>query len=87
MRRKSDETESLAHCHRRTPFLDPGGPFNCHFGDPGVEGLDVSGILFSLFIAYFFRNPKRETPDLQNIVLSPADGRSFMSGNARKIVF
>ncbi|MGZ6203251.1 MAG: phosphatidylserine decarboxylase family protein [Thermodesulfobacteriota bacterium] len=38
------------------------------------------GILLSLFIAYFFRNPRREIPDLQNIVLSPADGRVVYVG-------
>ncbi|MGZ3514792.1 MAG: phosphatidylserine decarboxylase family protein [Thermodesulfobacteriota bacterium] len=42
------------------------------------------GILLSLFIAYFFRNPRREIPDLQNIVLSPADGRVVYVGECEE---
>jgi phosphatidylserine decarboxylase len=42
------------------------------------------GILFSLFIAYFFRNPKRKIPNLQNIVLSPADGRVIHVGECEE---
>ena len=38
------------------------------------------GILLSLFIAYFFRNPKREIPNLRNIILSPADGKIIHVG-------
>ena len=42
------------------------------------------GILLSLFIAYFFRNPRREIPNLQNIVLSPADGRVVHVGECEE---
>ncbi len=42
------------------------------------------GILLSLFIAYFFRNPRREIPDLQNVILSPADGRIIHVGECRE---
>ena len=42
------------------------------------------GILFSLFIAYFFRNPRRKIPDLQNVVLSPADGRIVHVGECEE---
>ena len=38
------------------------------------------GTLFSLFIAFFFRNPKRKIPNLQNVILSPADGRIIHVG-------
>lgn len=38
------------------------------------------GILLSLFIAFFFRNPKRRIPNLQNVILSPADGRIIHVG-------
>ncbi len=44
----------------------------------GIMGWKVwmsLGILLSLFIAYFFRNPRREIPNLENVILSPADGR------------
>lgn len=42
------------------------------------------GILLSLFIAYFFRNPKRVIPNLQNIVLSPADGKIVYVGECEE---
>ena len=42
------------------------------------------GILLSLFIAYFFRNPRRKIPNLQNIVLSPADGRVVYVGECEE---
>jgi phosphatidylserine decarboxylase len=53
----------------------------------GVMGWKVwmfLGILLSLFIAYFFRNPRREIPTLQNIVLSPADGRIIHVGECEE---
>jgi phosphatidylserine decarboxylase len=37
----------------------------------GVVGL----ILLSLFMAYFFRDPKRTVPDEKDIIVSAADGR------------
>jgi phosphatidylserine decarboxylase len=42
------------------------------------------GILFTLFIAFFFRNPKRKIPSLQNIILSPADGRIVYLGECEE---
>jgi len=53
----------------------------------GVMGWKVwmfLGILLSLFIAYFFRNPRREIPNLQNIILSPADGRVIHVGECEE---
>jgi phosphatidylserine decarboxylase len=53
----------------------------------GIMGWKVwmsLGILFTLFIAYFFRNPRREIPNLQNIVLSPADGRIIHVGECEE---
>ncbi len=53
----------------------------------GVLGWSVwmgLGILLSLFIAYFFRNPRREIPNLQNVVLSPADGRVVHVGECEE---
>ena len=53
----------------------------------GIVGWKVwmsLGILLSLFIAYFFRNPRREIPDLQNIILSPADGRVIHVGECEE---
>lgn len=31
--------------------------------------------VFTLFLAFFFRNPKRRIPDDESLILSPADGR------------
>jgi phosphatidylserine decarboxylase len=53
----------------------------------GIVGWKVwmsLGILLSLFIAYFFRNPRREISDLQNIILSPADGRIIHVGECEE---
>jgi phosphatidylserine decarboxylase len=62
------------------PFLIPSALLTVFFGGMGWRILTVIGILFTLFIAYFFRNPKREIPNLQNIILSPADGRIIHVG-------
>lgn len=32
-------------------------------------------LLLTAFVVFFFRNPKRETPNNQNIVIAPADGK------------
>ncbi len=42
--------------------------------------LGVLGILLTLFIAYFFRNPEREIPSEEKAILSPADGRIIHVG-------
>src|SRR4030042_2006242 len=44
----------------------------------------VLGILFTLFAAYFFRNPKREIPSIPNVILSPADGRIVHVGECEE---
>src|SRR3989442_13484301 len=43
-----------------------------------VLGLYLAGILLLLlagFVAFFFRNPKREIPQDPRVIVSPADGR------------
>jgi phosphatidylserine decarboxylase len=53
----------------------------------GIMGWKVwmyLGILLSLFIAYFFRNPRRKIPNLHNIILSPADGRIIHVGECEE---
>ena len=53
----------------------------------GILGWKVCmslGILLSLFIAYFFRNPRRDIPKLQNVILSPADGRVVHVGECKE---
>jgi len=62
------------------PFLIPVVLLTIILGLMGWKVWMSLGILFSLFIAYFFRNPKRKIPDLQNVILSPADGRIIHVG-------
>lgn len=57
--------------------------------------LTIIPIVLLLFILYFFRNPEREIPVGDNLILSPADGRimdirevyddSFINGHAIKV--
>jgi len=77
------------------PFLIPSALFTIFFAGMGWRVLMALGILVTLFIAFFFRNPKRKIPSLQNIILSPADGRivhvgeceedRFLRGKALKV--
>jgi phosphatidylserine decarboxylase len=77
------------------PFLIPAAMITIFLGCMGWKVLTVLGILFTLFIAFFFRNPKRKIPALQNVILSPADGTiinvgeceedRFLKGKALKV--
>lgn len=62
------------------PFLIPAliGTLLC-FG-LGWTASALLILLITLFIAYFFRNPKRKIPSLKNIVVSPADGKVIEVG-------
>lgn len=40
------------------------------------------GLLISAWVAYFFRDPQRVTPLDDNLIISPADGRISLIGNA-----
>ena len=62
------------------PFLIPAVLLTVFLGSMGWKIWMLLGILLSLFIAFFFRNPKREIPNLRNIVLSPADGKIIHVG-------
>jgi phosphatidylserine decarboxylase len=62
------------------PFLIPSLILTVGVAAIGWTVLTVLGILLTLFIAFFFRNPKREIPDLHNIILSPADGKVIHVG-------
>jgi phosphatidylserine decarboxylase len=66
------------------PFLIPIILLTVILGIMGWKVWMSLGILFSLFVAYFFRNPRRETPNLQNIILSPADGRIIHVGECEE---
>ena len=66
------------------PFLIPSALITIFLGAMGWELLMALGILFTLFIAFFFRNPKRRIPNLQNIILSPADGKIIHLGECEE---
>lgn len=66
------------------PFLIPAAILTILFAGLGWKVLTVPGILLTLFIAFFFRNPKRKIPSLQNIILSPADGRIIHIGECEE---
>jgi phosphatidylserine decarboxylase len=82
--------EKMTEQHRRPiakegfPFLIPAVLLTVILGVLGWKVWMFLGILVSLFIAYFFRNPRREIPDLQNIILSPADGRVVHVGECEE---
>ena len=62
----------------------PSAILTLFFAGMGWTVLAIPGILLTLFIAYFFRNPKRKIPSLQNIILSPADGRVIYVGECEE---
>ena len=66
------------------PFLIPMVLLTGMLGILGWKVWMSLGILLSQFIAYFFRNPKREIPNLQNIILSPADGKVIHVGECEE---
>jgi len=48
----------------------------------GWRILTFLGIVITLFIAFFFRNPQRKIPSLENAILSPADGKVIFVGES-----
>jgi len=69
------------------PFLIPAALLAVFVGAMGWKVWMFLGILFSLFIAYFFRNPRRKIPHLPNVILSPADGRVVHVGECEETRF
>ena len=57
------------------PFLILAAALTVFFRVMGWGIVFYPGILLTLFVAYFFRNPKRKIPALDHVILSPADGR------------
>jgi phosphatidylserine decarboxylase len=41
----------------------------------GLPALAAVFILLGVFVAWFFRNPRRSIPEAHNVVVSPADGK------------
>lgn len=66
------------------PFLIPIVLLTVILGIVGLKVWMALGILLSLFVAYFFRNPRRKIPNLQNIILSPADGKIIHVGEVEE---
>lgn len=66
------------------PFLLPTALLTVVSGLMGWKLLTFLGILFTLFIAFFFRNPKRKIPYLENIIISPADGTIIHVGECEE---
>jgi len=46
------------------------------------ESVAILGVLITIFVGYFFRNPERFSPEGENLVLSPADGTVVAVGPA-----
>ena len=66
------------------PFLIPFALITAFFVAMGWNLLTFLGILSTLFIVLFFRNPKRKIPSLENIILSPADGKIIHVGECEE---
>ncbi|MFB3887100.1 MAG: phosphatidylserine decarboxylase family protein [Thermodesulfobacteriota bacterium] len=61
-------------------FLIPSALLTIFLAGMGWKLWTFLGILLTLFIAFFFRNPKRTAPTLPNVILSPADGKVIHLG-------
>jgi phosphatidylserine decarboxylase len=66
------------------PFLIPFALITVFFLVMGWNLLTFLGIFITLFIVFFFRNPKRRIPSLENIILSPADGKIIHVGECEE---
>jgi len=66
------------------PFLIPFALITVFFLVMEWNLLTFLGIFITLFIAFFFRNPKRRIPSLENIILSPADGKIIHVGECEE---
>ena len=66
------------------PFLIVAALLTLFLGTMGLRFLSCLGALLTLFIAFFFRNPKRKIPALPDAILSPADGRIVHLGECEE---
>jgi phosphatidylserine decarboxylase len=102
MYRMDDYSRAEPFSHSAFPIDRAGMPFigiaafaTAVFALLGIAVLALSGLLATLFICYFFRDPDRVTPVLEGGVISPADGKivsverlertHFTEGPCRKV--
>lgn len=50
----------------------------------GVASVAIAGLVVTVFICYFFRDPERVVPVEEGAVVSPADGRVIIAGPVDK---
>ena len=50
------------------------------FALTGVASVAIAGLVVTVFICYFFRDPERVVPVEEGAVVSPADGRVIIAG-------
>ncbi|HMD14123.1 MAG TPA: phosphatidylserine decarboxylase, partial [Bacteroidota bacterium] len=52
--------------------------------DPGMVQYSIIGVLvvFSMLVLFFFRDPNRITPVIDNCVIAPADGKVIQISDA-----
>jgi phosphatidylserine decarboxylase len=77
------------------PFIIPLGIFTILFAFFGFIWITILFFIATAFVTWFFRNPKRRTPDDPKSVISPADGEvikiedipesDFLKGPSKKI--
>lgn len=56
----------------------------CFFG---LTILCSISVLFSIYVLFFFRNPKRIIPEGNNAIVSAADGKVIFIGEAKEVEF
>lgn len=57
------------------PFIIPLGVAALLAFIAGFKGIGFVFLILTLFVVWFFRNPQRNTPDKDGLVISPADGK------------
>jgi len=57
------------------PFIIPLGGVTLLAFVAGFKGISLVLLVVTLFVVWFFRNPQRNTPEKDGLVISPADGR------------
>lgn len=70
-----DPRQEWLRFFKRIPFIGIAAFATAVFALLGIAVLALSGLLATLFVCYFFRDPDRVTPVLEGGVVSPADGK------------